>query len=899
MLNKEQITNLLDNLSIPQAGRKLILQARISAPVRQVNSRGSNVITLLNSRKMDCEIRTESRHIEFAAAVSYEYDPSVVEYYAQPMELKLSLTETATGEIHNVRHFPDFLVIREDGITLEEWKTESKLAHLSAKQPYRYVKGSDGHWYSPQIEEQLAELGIAYRIYSEESLSRRRVENLQHLADYFDSAAEQCDERELKRLHAALLEHGDCTFHVLCNAPFGFKADFLNKAIADNLVVVDLDNESLTDIRRFRLFRDKTLRDFLTKPVRTVHMPGMDNFCLHIQVGLQFHYEGQLLTIDLVSEKNFVCSDWNGRTITLERDWLIEAHEHGRIEVLAPQTDASQNLSQYTEAQLQDALRRQAILETSGKPKHISERTLQRWHQRQHLAVLNGGNEVLALVPNTHARGNRTSRLTEEQLGIMAQVVETHWRNNKAITFTTCFRYLQTACAKEGIVAPSYPTMIAYIKANHTDEDIRTRHGKRMAYQQGKFVEVLQVDTPIHGSRPFQYVHIDHTQVDLEGVSGSDNQLLGRPWLTLAVDEWSRRVVGMYLSYDPPSYHSVMMLIRDMVRRHGRLPECIVTDNGRDFTADSFKSFLQVMGVNLRLRPAGQPRAGAVLERMFGRANTEYIHNLAGNTKATKNVRMTTGKHLPTNFAEWTLEALYFGLEYWAFQFYDQEVHPAHGCSPRQAFQRGLAENGHRPQRQVLFNQDFLIATCPPVDRTGERRLHQQTGIKVNNLYYWHPDFHNLQLAGQKFPVRYDPWDASSVYVRLKNKWVQAVCRSLIGLGQLTDVERKLLTAEYGKRNHKKLDDPNVEQRLREFMQVFTPKGALAKALEQQRENRALYGALQLGNINPVAVQQHRITREMSLTASSSAEMRSEKTSSSSALTESKALNNLPDFDTF
>src|SRR5574343_1396397 len=180
-----------------------------------------------------------------------------------------------------------------------------------------------------------------------------------------------------------------------------------------------------------------------------------------------------------------------------------------------------------------------------------------------------------------------------------------------------------------------------------------------------EFVDVLYVDTPIHGSRPFQYVHIDHTQLDIELISSRTGKPLGRPWLSLAVDAWSRRIVAMYLTFDPPSYHSVMMVIRDMVRRFERLPEFIVVDNGRDFMSSAFETLLQAMGVHLRFRPAGQPRHGAVLERMFGRAHSEYVHNLSGNTKATKNVRMVTGKHLPVNFAEWTLEATYFGIEFW------------------------------------------------------------------------------------------------------------------------------------------------------------------------------------------------------------------------------------------
>ena len=120
--------------------------------------------------------------------------------------------------------------------------------------------------------------------------------------------------------------------------------------------------------------------------------------------------------------------------------------------------------------------------------------------------------------------------------------------------------------------------------------------------------------------------------------------------------------------------------------------------------------------------------------------NPLLVLNIDANTKATKNVRMVTGKHLPVNFAEWTLEAMYFGLEYWATEYYDDERHSALDCSPREAFRRGLKESGSRPQRQILFNQDFLIATCPPADRGGIRLVNRQRGVKVNDQLYWKLD---------------------------------------------------------------------------------------------------------------------------------------------------------------
>ncbi|MFZ2296398.1 MAG: TnsA endonuclease N-terminal domain-containing protein [Polaromonas sp.] len=331
MLDKTQLIDMFDRLGTPRKGRELILRARTDAPVRDVKSRGGNVITLLASVKMGCEIRTESRHIEFAAAVDHEFSPQVLEYYAQPCELKLELIDTATGEIRNIHHFPDFLVIREEGFTLEEWKSEPKLVRLAEKYPYRYVKSSDGHWYSPQIEEQLAKFGIRYRIFSDKAVPRRRVENLLHLADYFHPATEPCPPTVLARLKLVLQEHGAVHVAELLAVPFSFPSDALYKAIADNQVVVDLDRDNLTQPMRCRLYRDSTLRDFMAGQVHAASVPGQERFVVDIAPGSTFQYESQELTISLVGEKEVVCTLRDGCTRTLSKDWLMQALDHGRI----------------------------------------------------------------------------------------------------------------------------------------------------------------------------------------------------------------------------------------------------------------------------------------------------------------------------------------------------------------------------------------------------------------------------------------------------------------------------------------------------------------------------------------------------------------------------------------
>ncbi|RDU98951.1 Mu transposase C-terminal domain-containing protein [Trinickia dinghuensis] len=903
MLSKAQLTDLFDRLGTPPAGRKLVQDARIQAPVRDVTSRGGNVITHMASRKMTREIATESYGIEFAAAVGFEYDSDVLEFYPQPCRLKLSLVDDSTGEIREIHHTPDFLVLCHDGIRLEEWKSEAKLNRLAEKYPYRYQRDSDGNWHSPQIEEQLAQVGVSYRIRSDAVIPRRRIENLQHLADYYLPAAEPCPEDVLARLDAGLKEHGALFFYELLEPPYAFRADHVNKAIADQLVVTDLDRESLHSPRRFRLYRDETLREFLYAESHRATPPGFEGFALHVAVGTRFEFEGQELTITLVGEKSVVCNRLDHTTMELQRDWLLAAHEGNRIRVIEAAPPPDLGLSRYTENEYAEALRRQMLLQSESATATVSSRTLRRWAARQTVARANGDHEILALVPHISARGNHTARLSEEQLDLMDRVIDEEWRNSKAINYKTCHRHLVVMCAQENVPAPSYPTLIKHIKSQTTNHDIRIREGKRLAYQKAPFVDVLHYHTPIHGSRPFQCVHIDHTELDIELISSRTGKNLGRPWLTLATDAWPRRIVGLFLTYDPPSYHSVMMAVRDMVRRFHRLPEMMVVDNGSDFRSSAFKSFLKAMGCHLRFRPSGNPRHGAVLERMFGRLNVDYIHGLAGNTKATKQVRMVSGSHLPKNLAEWTLGPLYYGIEHWATEFYDQQQHPVLGESPREAFQRGLRESGSREHLHIQFNRDFLIATCPPVDREGLRQIHPQRGVKVNERLYRHPAFRSYQVAGQRLPVRYDPWDASSVYVRIKDQWVQAVCPSLSGLGQLTDNERKALTQEYNQRFRTPVDEQQDAQRLKEFMRTFTPEGAMAVALERQAENKSLYNSLQFSSIAPVApLHRFSLIEETSSAVESPAETRSSTTSTTNPVQsppEAAAWDDIPDLDTF
>src|SRR5881275_779535 len=128
---------------------------------------------------------------------------------------------------------------------------------------------------------------------------------------------------------------------------------------------------------------------------------------------------------------------------------------------------------------------------------------------------------------------------------------------------------------------------------------------------------------------------------------------------TFLVDAYSRRLLAVYLTFDPPSYRSVMMVLRVCVRRLGRLPQMLVVDGGKEFRSRYFEALVNTYSCHKKYRPWAKPRYGAVIERLFGTTNTKFVFNLQGNTQASKTARQMTKAVNPKNQALWQLPDLY------------------------------------------------------------------------------------------------------------------------------------------------------------------------------------------------------------------------------------------------
>lgn len=863
MLTSIELNELFDRLGTPPKGRRLVEKARREAPIRKVKSNSGNVITLFQSNKMNRAIATESRTIEFPAVAQYERNPMILEYYAQPCRIDIILTDGGRIKPSRIQHVPDYLLVREDKICLEEWKTEDRLLTLAKKYPGRIILENDG-WHYPDVEEQLAEIGITYRICSGNEHQHQYLNNIDFLAEYYHPSCQPVDQMKLDLIQGifadrAVVDLSEFLSMSTLNCTNGTKSelydnahdsllltgDDIYKAIADGKVVFDIYNCDISKTYTAKVYRDEISLKFYQKINSQVDVTYNYRLDSSIEIGAEVEYEEKRYKIELIGKKSVILTSDEGST-EISLDLLEKQHADGKLNIRSANKNLLNTIDDETDKiktkHLAIGLARCERLELAKlEPKILTKsekRTLQRYKKKMMEAGDSPAEQLRALVPSW-ANCGKTRKIPEELIDLIKSLVEKKFNTPANINKNTAYKLFKNACNEAGLKPCSPVTFNKEVDKNKSD---RGRRGKRYVYQNEPIIWYLRVEEPIHGVRPFQYVHIDHTPLDLLvhlPKCGKNKKVI----LTLATDAESRRVVGFYLSFEPASYRSCMMVLRDIVRRHGRMPEMIVVDNGKEFKSNAFKAVCKDYGCNLRYRPAGQPRHGSVLERLFGTVNSELIHNLNGNTQLMKYVRTITKSVRPENFVEWTLPALHGALDYFFEVLYGTENHPAHGEEPVKHFAERMAETGMRLHRLVCMDRTFRVKTCPPVDCAGTRIVDYQRGVKVNHIWYWTDAFRDTKIDGKPVEVRTDPWDVRVVYALVKDVWHQCISKLAMRLRQYTELELRYAFEEMEKTEGVKKKDLSPE-RIAEWMKVLNARNFDERLREEQSESRIIYEPL-------------------------------------------------------
>jgi putative transposase len=782
-------------------------------PVRRVKSRAGNVSGTYPSRKMGVTIQFESHKVELWAILVMDHDPEVLEFFDQPDTFKLRYLDKAGKKMQGHYYTPDFLVLRTTSVCFEEWKTEADLHQLGSRCPSRYQQMEDGTWRCPPAEACVEPLGLTFRVRSSAELNPTYIDNLIFLEDYLGvplSVPAQVQTYARSRIQ----EIPGLPLAALVGDGAGIRPNDVYALLAQDMLYADLYAAPLIQHGRVHLYLSaEQARAYAHQaPARLTSRVGspLPEVTAPLAVNTPLLWDGLCWTLINPGETTTTLLSEQGQPVQIPSSLFFQLLDTGVMtrlgrseELPTSSPEVDRRMSEATPSALRQANERFAVVMAylQGEKDTYAKtppRTLHRWVARFREAEEQLGCGYVGLLPQTARQGNRTPKAPVASRDLMDTFITEQFETPRQAPASAVYRTYAQECRRRNLPALSANAFYQRIKQRAGPHQTEQREGTRAAYPERPWYWELEYRTPRHGSRPFEIVHIDHTELDIEVCSSSTGELLGKPWVTFMMDAYSRRLLAVYLTFDPPSYRSVMMVLRICVQRFERFPQSIIVDGGKEFHSVYFESLLAQYRCTKKYRPWAEPHFGSVIERLFDTTNTQFIYTLLGNTQAAKRARLLTKAVDPKEQAIWTLPDLYTYLVEYVYQVYDQNEHSSLGMSPQAAYLWGMKQGGEREHRRLAYDDRFLKATCPTT-RKGTAIIQKGCGIKVNHFYYWSSEFRNPEVIKTAVPVRYDPFDISLAYAQVQGRWV--TCRSLYTvLSGHTEKELLLATADLRQR---------------------------------------------------------------------------------------------------
>ena len=871
MLNASEWEAWAHRLGLSAEARRVVAAIRSAPPSRLVRSGAGNVPCRYPSSKMGQTIQAESHTVELAFVHAMEQDRTVLEYWDQPGTIRL-VYRSKHGRRVVTGHTPDYFEVRIDSAGWVECKPEERLNHLADQAPNRYRRDASGRWTCPPGEEYAAQYGLTYRVFSSAEINWIAQRNWAFLADYFRADCPTVDQAALAAILAIVERDPGVTVARLQERVATIAtADDINILIATARIYVDLQTYALAEPEYAPVFRDEEMAQAYaivstTPSVSAIGSPQL----IDVEPGQPVVWDGRPWTIGNPTDTHTPLISPKGAPVELLTSIFERYVQQGRIAGVPMRraegvtAEGRALVSRASAADLVVANRRYAILRPhleddvplSACAPGIPRRTKFAWARKWREAEATYGNGYLGLLPLARGRPHRRQLVTDAHIAVLHTILDEHYATYRHKKLRRAYSPFLTACAAEGLYDVSQRTF--YTEAHRyltAYEERVARAGHRAAYPSKAPHQGTDATLPRHGDRPWDLAHIDHTEVDLELLSSRSGRPLGKAWMTVLVDAATRRVLAVYPTYAKPSYVSCMMVMRLCVQRWSRLPRTLVVDGGPEFHSTYFETLLAWYKVTLKTRPPAEPKYGSLCERLFGTANTTFIHTLLGNTQVMKDARQVTPAVNPKTHACWTLADLYTWLCEWAYEVYDTIAHPALGQSPRDAYAWAESRCGARPHTRIPYDRDFIIRTLPTT-RKGTALVQPSHGVKINSILYWCSAFDDPEVERTAVPVRYDPFDAGVAYAYLakERRWVE--CRSdyYALLHDRSERELMLIAAELRKtqRDHTARYNVTAKQ-LAEFSRRADEHEQIMLQRDRDAETRTVLASIRGGRSAPGA----------------------------------------------
>lgn len=422
---------------------------------------------------------------------------------------------------------------------------------------------------------------------------------------------------------------------------------------------------------------------------------------------------------------------------------------------------------------LENPIRTRSDAEALAKSQGVHVATLYKW-----LKLFQEAGHVSALVPFKRGRKVGTTFLEPFQEAVITSVIEDRYLKKERATPQDVIEEVDRRCRLAKIAAPHANTVRNRLAALKPAQTLRRRGENEKA--RDKF-EPIRGEYP-DGTYPLAAVQIDHTPTNVILVDERFRKPIGRAWLTLAIDTYSRMIVGIFISFERPDAAAVGICIaRGMCAKREYLaqidvpgewnvwgvPAIIYADNAREFRSVALERGTGEYGIDLQWRPVETPHYGGHIERMMGNVGN-HDRKLPGATfsKPEKRKGYDSEKEAALTVKEYEQQLVDFVVN-----IYHKRRHSTIGMPPEKKWEIG-----------VMGDVDFIGTGVMPVPEDPIRveidfmpsweRTVQRYGIQIDNIFYYShvldpyinaadPDNPNEK---RKFLVRRHPSNISKVY---------------------------------------------------------------------------------------------------------------------------------------
>jgi putative transposase len=410
------------------------------------------------------------------------------------------------------------------------------------------------------------------------------------------------------------------------------------------------------------------------------------------------------------------------------------------------------------------------IIKDKSTEYKVSVPTIYRW-----IKLYESTGLVSSLAGRKRTGGIGKSRLSKMQDDIINDKIHSVYLTSSRKSINKTIREIKISCKELSINPPHSNTVRNRIKNLSEEERIR----KRIGAQEAKYkFEPMKGHFP-GADFPLSVVQIDHTVVDIILVDEHYRKAYKRPWLTVAIDVYSRMVVGFYLSFESPGALGTGICISnailpkemwlESVGVNSEWPcwgimDTIHVDNAKEFRGNMLKKTCQNYGINIQFRPIGATHWGGHVERLLGTFSKE-IHDLPGTTFSSSAERKNYKSEKNASF---TLKEFEKWLTVYITNIYHKRDHSSISKSPLDKYKEGVIGNSNFPGKgippRINNERKTRIDFMPYVERTI-----QEYGIVIDHIFYYsdilRPYIHDTK---DKIKVKHlfkrDPRDISLVY---------------------------------------------------------------------------------------------------------------------------------------